>query len=178
MDQKMIEMGARTLLIGLGVNLEDPNFKTTPHRMFKVYQEMFAPPDTEWPVFDEEYTDIVVMRGHVFWTLCPHHMLPVKITASVAYLPQGKVIGASKLVRAMHDVNTQPMTQEKLTDLVLKRIENLTSETSRGVAVMMEGRHGCFEIRGAKSCATMRTLKFSGEFLEGEMQSRFMELIR
>lgn len=176
---QLIIAGATMILEGLGVDLSDHNFNTTPQRMLKVYKEMFAPPETEMPAFDEDYTDIVVMRDVEFYTLCPHHMLPVQIKAHVAYLPKGKVIGASKLIRMMHDANRQPMTQEKLTDEIIRKVEFYTGESSRGAGVMLTGAHGCFSIRGVRCpSAKMITAKFTGEFHEdGRMQDRFYHLV-
>jgi len=179
MDIEKIEAGAGLILEGLGVDLSDSNFVQTPHRVAKVYQELFQPPATEWPVFDEDYTDMVIVRGHTFWTLCPHHLLPVKLVASVGYIPRGKVIGASKLIRMIHDCNRTPMTQEALTAAIIVHIRKLTVGTSAGEAVLLEGRHGCFEIRGVRSDASMLTCKFSGRFeSETELQRRFMDLVR
>lgn len=176
-DQKIIR-GAKLILEGLGVDLKDHNFNTTPQRMLKVYKELFQPQPTEWPVFDEDYTDIVVMRGHSFYTLCPHHMLPVRLTCSVAYIPNGKVIGASKLVRMVHDCNRGPMTQEALTAAIVKSICKLTGGTSAGEAVFMRGNHGCFEIRGVRSGAQMITLKYQGVFeTNQELRAQFLAAV-
>lgn len=177
-SRKMIEDGAKQILIGLGVDVLDHNFSTTPKRMADVYEEMFCPKETGWPVFDEEYTDIVIVKGHTFYTMCPHHMLPVEIRASVAYFPNGKVIGASKLCRLIHEVNRKPLTQEKLTDLICKAIKDYTHGTSKGEAVLLQGEHDCFKIRGIRSNASMVTYKFNGVFDQPENQKRFLELVR
>lgn len=166
------------MLEGLGVDLWNHNFATTPARFAKVMSDMFAPPATEWPVFAEDYTDIVVLRGHVFYTLCPHHMLPVKLTGSVAYLPAGKVIGASKLARIMHEANRKPETQEKLTDLICETLHSLTNGSSLGEAVYLTGEHGCMRIRGIRSDSDMVTWKFNGQFkTDQELQRRFFDLV-
>jgi len=178
MDKGKLIAGATLILEGLGVDLTDHNFASTPARMAEVYAELFEPKKTGWPVFDEKYTDIVIVKGHTFYTLCPHHMLPVEIRASVAYFPNGKVIGASKLCRLIHEVNTMPLTQEKLTDLICTAIKNYTGGTSRGEAVLLQGKHDCFRIRGIKSDADMITYKFLGEFEQSENQRRFLELVR
>lgn len=174
-DLNKIEQGARLILEGLGVDLTDHNFETTPARVAKVFQEIYSPQETNWPVFDENYTDVVVMKGHEFWTFCPHHLLPVRLTASVAYIPDGHVLGASKLVRIFNDVNYMPKTQEALTKDAVDLL--MAKSHCTGAAVMLEGEHGCFRMRGAKSSSTMRTLKFAGLFSAPEMQRRFMELI-
>lgn len=178
MNLPKIEEGMRLVLEGLGVDPTDHNFNTTPQRAAKVYQEMFQPAETTWPVFDESFTDIVVMRGHEFWTVCPHHLLPVRLVASVAYIPNGKVIGASKLIRMIHEVNTMPMTQEKLTAEIVCSIDRLTKGTSSGSAVWLRGEHGCFRIRGVRSDADMITVKFTGDFdSKVWMQERFFRLV-
>jgi GTP cyclohydrolase I len=177
MDRALIELGAHTLLKGLGVDTTDHNFATTPKRMADVFEEVFCPKSTGWPVFDEEYTDIVILRGHTFYTFCPHHLLPVRIVASVAYFPDGMVIGASKLARLIHEVNTSPLTQEKLTDLICHAIKEYTKGSSQGEAVYLTGAHGCFQMRGIKSEADMLTYKFSGCFEESENQRRFIQLV-
>lgn len=165
MNAQKIEEAVRLLLEGLEVDLSDHNFADTPRRVAKAYGEMFGPPDLDIPVFDEKYTDMVLMRRHTFYTLCPHHLFPVKIQASVAYIPNGKVIGASKLLRICHDVNRQPMTQEALTNAVAERIRELTGGGSLGEAVFMKGQHGCFSIRGVKSHdADMVTVATRGVF--------------
>lgn len=177
-DQKILD-GARLILEGLGVDLNDHNFHNTPQRMLKCYKEMFSPPKTTWPVFEENYTDFVMLRGFQFATLCPHHMLPVDLVGSIAYYPRGKVIGASKLARIMLEANKHPMTQEALTDAIMEKVQILTEHTSQGAAVLLEGLHGCMKYRGIRSHARMVTTKFIGNFKKStELQTRFMTLVR
>lgn len=179
LDLAMIEEGFRLVLAGLQVDLTNGNYATTPRRAAKVMSELFVPRDTEWPVFDEDYTDLVIMRNFTFFTLCPHHMLPVKITASLAYIPAGRVIGASKLCRMLLEVNRKPETQEKLTSLALEAVDKLTGATSQGAIVLLRGEHGCFQMRGVRTCADMVTLKASGVFkTDGEMEKRFLTLVK
>lgn len=178
-DLELIEEGAKLILMGLGVDLTSHNFASTPARVAKVYQELFTPEETGWPVFAEDYTDIVIVAGHVFWTMCPHHLLPVRIEASVAYYPNGQVVGYSKLMRLIHEVNRKPETQEKLTDMISESIKRHTNNTSLGEAVFLVGEHGCSRMRGLKSEGVMKTYKFTGVFKDNlEHQSRFLELVR
>lgn len=176
-DYKAIQDGVYLILQGLGVDEHDHNFKDTPRRVAKVYQELFDPPPTKMPVFDEEYTDMVMFRNHVFYTMCPHHLLPVRLTTTVAYIPDGKVIGASKLGRIQHSVNRYPMTQERLTFEILAKLNALTDHTAKGAAILMRGEHGCFSIRGLHSPGDMMTLKYAGCFdSDINLQNRFMTL--
>lgn len=178
MELAKIEAGMRLVLEGLGVDLNDHNFNGTPERAAKVFKEVFEPDPTEWPVFAENYTDMVIMNGHSFHTFCPHHLLPVELNAAVAYIPNGKVIGASKLIRMIHECNRGPMTQEALTAAIVKSIDELTANTAAGSAVRLYGRHGCFHMRGIKSGANMITCKFTGVFnLDGGLQERFFRLV-
>lgn len=176
-NRELIERGAELILIGLGVDVKDHNFADTPKRVADVYQEMFCPPETGWPMFEEDFTDIVVLRHHTFYTMCPHHLLPVKIVANVAYIPSGKVMGASKLARVIHDINTMPLTQEALMDRVINRMRDLLGDHSKGEAISLIGEHGCFAIRGVKSGADMATLKLTGAFKEPEWEKKFYHLV-
>lgn len=177
-DKEKVEQAVRELLRGLGVDSTDHNFFDTPQRVAKMYAEIFEPPELKIPTFDEHFTDMVVMRGHEFYTMCPHHLLPVKVKAAVAYIPDGKVIGASKLIRIIHDCNRYPMTQEKLTAQIICGITRITAHTSQGEAVLLAGQHGCMQVRGVKSLGSeMLTVKFSGKFQEQvDLQNRFYSL--
>lgn len=181
MNHKLIEAGVAMILDGLGCDPDtDHNFADTPKRVAEMYKELFQPPDTGWPVFDEAFTDMVLMRRHTFYTLCPHHMAQVEIRASVAYMPNGKVIGASKLLRMIAEASDKPYTQEFLTYRIVEKIRELTQGTSRGEAVLLIGEHGCFRMRGVKSHdAQMVTVKFGGEFeKDQELQRRFFDLVK
>jgi len=179
MNRTLIEQGVRLIIEGMGVE-RDHNFADTPRRVADVYEELFSPHETKWPTFAEQFTDMVVMKGHVFYTLCPHHLLPVQLCASIAYIPNGHVIGASKLMRMCHDTNRYPMTQEALTSAIQRRIQTITEGTSKGEAVMLEGHHGCFNVRGVRShSARMLTLKYGGIFNEQlELRQRFEWMVR
>lgn len=177
-DQLKIRDAVRLLLEGLGCPPEDHNFDKTPGRVAKAYAELFAPADTEWPVFDEDFTDMVVLRGYEFYTLCPHHLFPVKLRACVAYIPNGKVLGASKLARVCNDANRYPKTQEALTNDIVERLDELLEGNASGIAIQLEGWHGCFSIRGIKAhAASMVTTKLKGQFLTDRIQEeRFLRL--
>ena len=178
LDLSLIRAGVDMILQGLAVDPADHNFLKTPERVAAVYKELFTPSDTGWSVFDEDYTDQVIIRGHVFYTLCPHHLLPVRIEAAVGYIPNGKVIGASKLVRMIHEVNRCPMTQERLTAEIAGSIKKYTQGTSRGEAVLLQGEHDCFRMRGVRTTASMVTDKFSGEFDTPERRRQFLDLVK
>lgn len=178
MNAEKIEAGVRLILEGLDVDPDDHNFRDTPRRVARVYKELFRPEKTNWPVFDENYTDMVMLRRFKFHTMCPHHMLPVHLESTVAYIPDGKVIGASKLGRIQLEVNRAPMTQEKLTFEILEKLNALTKGTAAGAAIIMTGSHGCFQIRGLHTNAEMVTIKYAGCFeADEQLQARFLSLV-
>lgn len=178
-QREAIEEGVGLILHGLFIDPSaDHNFDKTPKRFARVLEEMFFPPEIEIPVFDENYTDIVMLRHHIFYTLCPHHLLPVRLDASIAYKPRGRVIGASKLARLMQEANRGPLTQEALTARILDSVQELTNHTSDGAIIHIAGEHGCFRIRGIRSaCADMVTLKYYGCFESVEEREAFLTLL-
>ena len=146
---KQVEQGVSLILQGLGVNLNDRNFKGTPQRYAKFIQELFWAPRPNITAFPEDHDQMVLIRNHLCWTLCPHHLLPVRLDISVAYIPKGSVLGLSKLGRLFDEINTEPLMQETATDALCERIYN---ETGRmGAAVVMRGNHLCMQMRGIKS---------------------------
>lgn len=178
MNRELIQAGMQLILEGLEVDRSDHNFKGTPLRYAKMLEEVFGAPDTETPVFEENYTNVVILKNHTFYTMCPHHMAFVRLKASVCYIPNGRVIGASKLMRLMHDCNRTPMTQEMLTARILERILDLTKNGNNGAGIYIEGHHDCFRARGVRSHeASMVTFKFAGQMENLENQRMFLDVV-
>src|SRR5216684_6646410 len=109
MNSHLVEKGVELILKGLDVNRNDHNYTDTPERYARALQEMFTPEDTEWATFHEEYSEFILLRGHKMWSLCPHHLFPVKFKVSLAYVPNGEVLGLSKLARLLHECNNGPL---------------------------------------------------------------------
>lgn len=177
-DQHKLEVGTRLILEGLGVDKNDRNFRDTPERYARALMEVFSPKDTDWAAFPEENSDFILLRDHRLYSLCPHHLLPVKLYVSVAYIPNGRVLGLSKLARIAHACNTTPVLQETFTADLLEGLELITRGT-HGSACLVEGKHLCMEMRGVKSDGHVLTYKFKGEFEENTaLQERFFALCR
>jgi GTP cyclohydrolase I len=177
-NQGQIERGVELILQGLGVDLKDHNYLETPERVARMYLEMFAPREREWATFDEEYSDFIMLKGHTLYGLCPHHLLPVELNVSLAYVPDGHVLGLSKLARVCDEVNTGPMLQERFTVEVLSRLEELCPDI-RGAACLVDGQHGCTKVRGVKSDGRFTTYRLSGCFKdEPNLEERFFTLAR
>jgi GTP cyclohydrolase I len=174
-NKPRIEAGVKMILAGLEVDPDDRNFHDTPQRFTKALAEMFAQHNGPPTAFEEQYTDFILVRGHELWTLCPHHLLPVRMHVSLAYIPDGKVLGLSKLVRVMQQANSGPVMQERFTYDVRTRMEKALEEwvdfnkdvyraNQKGICVIVEGWHGCMSMRGVRSNASTITMATSGEF--------------
>lgn len=177
MDLSKIESGVRQILNGLEVDPNDRNYTDTPERVARFYAEMFAPKEREWAVFPEQYNDFILLRGHTLFTLCPHHLLPVELRVNLAYVPDGNVLGLSKLARVMDECNSGPVLQEKFTKDVLAALMRICPDIE-GCACLVEGRHDCTRIRGVRSDAGFITYRLEGSFKEPDLEFRFFDLCR
>lgn len=178
MDLNKIELGVEMILKGLDCDLADRNFLDTPNRVARFYEEMFFAKDTEWATFPEDFTDFILLRRHRMWSLCPHHLIPVRFDVSLAYIPNGEVLGLSKLARVLDEANTKPLLQERFTTEVINNVHSICRNV-KGAAVLIEGQHGCTLIRGVRSDAEFVTYRLDGVFREQpELEERFFQLAR
>lgn len=176
MNIHQIETGMALILRGLGIDQKDHNYTDTPERYAKALMEMFQPKETEWATFEEDFSDFILLRGHKLWSLCPHHMLPVHLEVSIAYMPSGKVLGISKLARLLDECNNGPVLQERFTKLVIDKISEICPGL-KGAACSITGVHSCMAMRGVKSQGDLVTWKLSGAFQEQEsLANRFFTL--
>jgi len=172
----LIEKGVEHILRGMNIDLTDRNYLDTPERYARFILEMFGRKDIDYATFPETYSDFVLLKRHTMYSLCPHHLLPVEFEASVAYIPGGEVLGLSKLIRVLDDVNTGPLLQERFTDQVTSLILDYCP-TAEGAACIVTGQHGCTKIRGVKSDAHFMTYKLRGKFeSDSETARRFFDL--
>lgn len=178
MNSHKIEKGVQLILQGLGVDQKDHNYTDTPERYARALVEMFQPQETEWATFEEEFTDFILLRGHTMWTLCPHHLFPVKLVVSLAYIPNKHVLGLSKLARLLHECNNKPLLQEAFTKQTLVKLREICPGVI-GAACFVQGEHGCLQMRGIKSDADFVTYRLDGQFLQDrELERRFFDLVR
>jgi GTP cyclohydrolase I len=167
-DYRRIENAVREILIAVGEDVDREGLRETPARVARMYAEllggMHENPEAHLErVFHEDYDEIVLLRDIPFCSLCEHHMLPFIGLAHVAYLPQGRVLGVSKLARIVEGYARQLQVQERLTgqiaDIIMDRLQPM------GVAVVLEASHSCMTIRGVKkSGTTMVTSALRGLF--------------
>jgi GTP cyclohydrolase I len=137
-----------------------------------MYGELFSglgldPQDAIDAVFDEESSDPVVLRNVAFYSMCEHHLLPFFGSAHLAYVPNGKIAGISKLARALDLASRRPQVQERLTGQVADAI--FAALTPQGVAVELEAEHLCMAMRGVQqSGIRVVTTAVRGDFSNGE----------
>lgn len=179
------EAAVRTLLRWTGDNPEREGLKETPERVVKAYQEMFGgydecPAEVLGRTFEEVagYDDLVLIKDISFHSHCEHHMVPIIGKAHVGYLPDGKVVGLSKIARVVDIFARRLQTQEAMTAQVAGVIQDVLNP--RGVAVMIEAEHMCMAMRGIrKQGSTTLTSTFTGAFRDQpEEQARFLTMLR
>lgn len=182
---KEAEAAVRTLLQWIGEDVDREGLLDTPKRVAKAYAEMFSgynedPETVLGRTFEEVggYDDMVLVKDIVFHSHCEHHMVPIIGRAHVAYLPDGKVLGLSKIARTVEIFARRLQTQENMTAQIAHTIDEVLQP--RGVAVMIEAEHMCMAMRGIrKQGSTTTTTCFTGQFRnDPNEQVNFMTLLR
>ena len=173
---EMIQEGVMLILKALGVDLEDRNFADTPERYARFIENMFWQDSPTISTFREDHDQMVIMRAHECWTLCPHHLLPVRFEMAAAYIPGGSVLGVSKLARLFDDINRVPLMQETATDILCERLFKFTGRM--GAGVVMRGEHLCMKMRGIKSQADIVTSKLMGVMRDNpQARQEFLQFV-
>jgi GTP cyclohydrolase I len=175
-----ISCAVQDILISIG---EDPlrqGLIKTPERVSRMYAELTAGYHTDpvklvnGAVFDVDYDEMVVVKDIEYYSMCEHHMLPFFGKAHVAYIPDGKVIGLSKIPRLVEMYARRLQVQERMTSEIALFLDQVLKP--RGVAVLIEGQHMCAMMRGVKKSETkMTTSRYLGDFKENrELRSDFL----
>ena len=169
MDKPRIEKAVREILAAIGEDAAREGLRDTPARIGRMFEEVLAgrqkdPAKHLETVFDESHTELVILKEIPFYSLCEHHMLPFMGKAHIAYLPNGHIVGLSKLARVVEDFARRLQVQERLTsqiaDLLMEKLQ------PRGVAVLIEATHTCMTMRGVqKPGAVMVTSAIRGFFV-------------
>lgn len=149
-------------------NLRGPNFDDTYKRVNKMWRTFFLekPPSlTSFPLSTKP--GMIVLKGHTDWGFCPHHLLPVKYTFKIGYIPNKRVLGASKPLRIASYCLIPLPIQEDLGEMIANMITQAIDP--KGVGVIITGEHSCMRIRGVKSnCVDMVTTYMTGVFLDNQ----------
>lgn len=184
-NQKKIEEAVRLLLEGIGENPDREGLIETPKRIARMYGEIFGGMEEDAAEhlskqFTAEETEagsggeMVLEKDIVFYSMCEHHLLPFYGKAHVAYIPDGHVVGLSKLARCVEVFARRPQIQERLTaqiaDAMMKELH------PKGVMVLLEAEHMCMTMRGVKKPGSKTiTTAVRGEFAENQqLQTQFL----
>jgi GTP cyclohydrolase I len=182
-DKPRIEAAVREMLLAIGENPEREGLLETPSRVARMYGEIFSglfedPSRHTGKIFHEDYNEIVVLREIPFSSTCEHHLMPFTGLAHIAYLPDGQIIGLSKLARVFDCFAKRPQVQERLTnqaaDFLMDKLK------PKGVAVIVEASHTCTTVRGVrKSGSVMVTSALRGSFIKDHRtRAEVMSLIK
>jgi GTP cyclohydrolase IA len=162
---------------------EDPTREgllETPKRVIKALAELTSgyqesPVDILSKTFNVDCDQMVIVQDIEYWSLCEHHMLPFQGKAHVAYLPDSRVVGLSKIPRAVHALARRLQVQERLTEQIADVM--VAALAPQGVGVVLTGQHLCCAMRGAKAPVIMKTSALRGRFYEADMRAEFLSLL-
>ena len=184
---EQVEQRLTAVLRLLDFDLTSEHFKGTPNRVARWLNAIKPVPSSVLEqhvrdlmvLFPSVADEMVVVRDIRFNSLCPHHLLPVVGTAHVGYVPNGSIVGLSKIPRLVHLLARQPIAQEDLTTRIANTFEHHLQP--RGVIVVINAEHMCMRARGVEEPeASMTTSALRGVFLDNKLQSKqeFFELLK
>ena len=182
MNQQKIQDGVRLILEGIGEDLNREGLRETPERIARMYEEICGGMTEDagmhlQKTFSVSDSGIVMEKDIVFYSMCEHHMLPFYGKAHIAYIPDGKVVGLSKLARTVEVFAKRLQIQEQMTAQIADAIMEHLSP--KGVMVVIEAEHMCMTMRGVKKPGSLtETMAVRGEFKENtELQKQFFMLL-
>ena len=182
-DLPRIAVAVREILLAIGEDPDREGLRETPQRVARMYDEMFAglrqdPAVVLQKTFAEKYDEMVLVKNMSFESMCEHHLLPFFGKAHIAYLPNGRIVGLSKLARIVEILSHRPQVQERMTeelaDLVMQELD------ARGVGVVLEASHTCMAIRGVRKPDSLCTTSAMRGVFQSNLSTRseFMALIQ
>lgn len=182
-DREKIEQGIRLLLEGIGENPDREGLVETPQRVARMYEEICAGycqdvKEHLSKTFTCDNSDIVIEKDITFFSTCEHHLMPFFGKAHIAYIPNGKVVGLSKLARTVEVYAKRLQIQEQMTNQIANAL--WVELNAKGVMVMVEAEHMCMSMRGVKKPGSKTvSLCALGEFKNNiELRERFLMLIK
>lgn len=182
-NKDKIIAGVKLLLEGIGEDVDREGLQETPERIARMYEEIYSGMEEDVGIhltktFTAENNEMIVERDIVFYSTCEHHLMPFYGKAHIAYIPDGKVAGISKLARTVEVYARRLQIQEKMTAEIADAImEHLKP---KGVMVLVEAEHLCMTMRGVKKPGSKTiTMVTRGAFAQDEkLQNTFFKLIR
>jgi GTP cyclohydrolase I len=182
-DQAGVEEAVRRILDAIGEDAGREGLRETPRRIAEMYAELFDglgrdPREVLATGFHESHREMVILKDIPFYSLCEHHFLPFHGRAHVGYVPEGRIVGASKIARAVDILARRPQLQERLTGQIADAVMDALSPD--GVAVVIEAEHLCMTMRGVQKAGTkLVTSAIRGGFRRRAVtRSEFLALVR
>ena len=177
MDKERVEKLIRELIIEVGEDPTREGLRETPRRIAEMYKEIFGgyETDSELSIQFSEDSDVVIANDIQFYSMCEHHILPFFGKIHIAYSPNGRVFGISKLVRLVEKYSKRLQIQERLTKNIA---DELYSQGVKGVIVIAEAEHLCMKMRGVRNDATMTSSAFRGIYEKKEERKDIVATIQ
>jgi len=177
MDKERVKKLVRELIIEIGEDPTREGLKDTPERIANMYQEIFDgyESDSELSVQFSEDSDVVIARNIQFYSMCEHHILPFFGKIHIAYSPNGRVFGISKLVRLVEKYSKRLQIQERLTKNIA---DELFAQGVKGVVVLADAEHFCMKMRGVRNDAILTTSAYRGIYENREEKESIMTMIK
>lgn len=182
-NKEKIKEAVLLLLEGIGEDVTRDGLRETPDRVARMYEEIYGGMDEDakehlTKTFCAQNNEMVIEKDITFYSTCEHHLMPFYGKAHIAYIPDGKVVGLSKLARTVEVYARRPQIQEQMTAQIADAImEHLNP---KGVMVMLEAEHMCMTMRGVKKPGSKTvTMVARGVFeMQEELRSTFLQMIR
>ncbi len=181
-DREALMRSVREMVGHLGLDVESNGLAETPRRIADMYLELFEglwldPHEPLSVQFEEGHSEMVILKDIPFYSMCEHHFLPFHGQAHVGYLPDGRIVGLSKLARAVEIYARRPQVQERLTSQIADCLEQVLG--AKGAGVVIEAEHLCMTSRGIrKPGSSMVTSAMRGKFRDDEKtREEFLRLI-
>lgn len=180
-NKEKIEQAVRLLLEGIGEDVNREGLVETPERIARMYVEIFGGMEEDAgehlkKTFTVQNDEMVLEKDIVFYSMCEHHLMPFYGKAHVAYIPNGKVVGLSKLARCVEVYAKRPQIQEQMTAQIADAIMEYLAP--KGAMVVIEAEHMCMTMRGIKKPGSKTvTQAVRGEFEKEELQARFYRML-
>lgn len=182
-DEEKIKEGVRLLLEGIGEDPDREGLKETPERIARMYQEIFAGmrQDAAKPlakVFHTENADMVLEKDITFYSTCEHHLLPFYGKAHIAYIPNGRVVGLSKLARTVDIYARRLQLQERMAAQIADAVMEYLQP--KGVMVMLEAEHMCMTMRGIQKPGSRTTVYAARGLFQGDysLKGHFFQMVK
>ena len=182
-DREKISDAAASIILAIGEDPDREGLRDTPGRIAQMYEEFFSGLDQDPAAvlatgFEEAHTEVVILKDIPFFSICEHHFLPFYGCAHIGYIPNGRVVGASKLARALDILARRPQIQERLTNQLVDVV--YTTIRPEGVVAVLRAEHMCMSLRGVKKPgAKIVTSASRGDFrTQAATRQEFLTLLR